>query len=288
MLGTDLCNELKKRYSVYGADIKESSLSALEGFYKCDILDADGLRKTAAEIKPFLIVHTAAWTNVDGCETDREKAFNVNVTGTKNVVNAAKAEGAGVVYISTDFVFDGKNRSPYAPEDNVNPLSYYALTKLEGERAVSALDKYFILRTSWLFGRNGINFVDTIIKKARAGEKLKVVNDQTGCPTYSKDLARAIAKMLEVMEADGKDGTRYRGVYHVSNTCPVTWFDYAKEILSFADIKGVQVMPITSAELARPAKRPEYSVLDVSKFEKLTNTKLRSWKEALKEYIDEK
>ncbi|MDD5428963.1 MAG: dTDP-4-dehydrorhamnose reductase, partial [Candidatus Omnitrophica bacterium] len=232
-----------------------------------------------------IVIHAAAWTDVDGCERDREKAYRINASGTENVAVACKNAGAVLIYISTDFVFDGKKKEPYTEEDKTDPLNIYAASKLAGEEAVRKnLKEYFILRTSWLYGAGGKNFVDTIIAKAGTEKELKVVRDQAGSPTYTKDLACAIHRLADKIFRDRRQPTAAFGTYHVSNSGSVSWYDYACEILRLAGL-DTKVKAITSAELARPAKRPAMSVLDNSKFASFTGYAMRDWKIALKEYI---
>lgn len=278
MLGTDLAKELRRKYEVVGTDVVRTS-SIIDKFYKSDITDREEISGVIKKAKPDIVVHTAAWTDVDGCELDRKKAYRINAEGAENVARACRTAGAKLIYISTDFVFDGKKKSPYKETDKTNPLSAYAESKLKGEAAVKkALKEYFILRTGWLYGRHGKNFVDTIVSKAEsAGGVLKVVDDQVGSPTYTVDLAKAIRSLLDRIV------TGY-GVYHISNSGSVSWYEYAKAILKLSGIKA-RVAPISSKELDRPAKRPAMSVMDNSKFEKFTGYKMRGWRAALKEYL---
>jgi dTDP-4-dehydrorhamnose reductase len=285
MLGTDLSQELSKDYEVYGLDIAYS-VERIAYSLKCDITDRAGTIKTISKIRPDIVIHTAAYTDVDGCELDAKKAYRINSEGTKNIALAAKAVGAMLIYISTDFVFDGKKKKPYKETDRPNPLSTYADSKLKGELAIKkVLKKYFILRTSWLYGKNGRNFVDIILNKAKKEKVLKVVDDQVGSPTYTKDLAKAIRVLLSRVFSTAYSVQRTAfGIYHVSNSGSVSWYNYAKEILRLTGSK-VKVIPTTSRELARPAERPAMSVLDNSKFYKFTGYKIRRWNDALKEYL---
>lgn len=279
MLGIDLARELCSGYEVIGADIVRSPKSVVRRFYKSDITDREQIAGVIKKAKPDIVVHTAAWTDVDGCELDRKKAYRINAEGAENVARACRTAGAKLIYISTDFVFDGKKKSPYKETDKTNPLSVYADSKLKGEAAVkNRLKEYFILRTSWLYGRHGKNFVDTIVSKAEsAGGVLKVVDDQVGSPTYTVDLAKAIRSLLDRIV------TGY-GVYHISNSGSVSWYEYAKAILKLSGIKA-KVAPISSKELDRPAKRPVMSVLDNAKFTGFTGYRMRRWEEALREYL---
>lgn len=281
MLGIDLCNKLSSDYDVVGLDVKEA-----RGSITCDITDKGRVIKSIRETKPDLIIHTAAWTDVDGCEKDPNRACKINVDGTENVVLSARELKLPLVHISTDFVFDGKKRSPYTEEDQPNPESVYAQSKLEGEKKVRKLEKFLILRTGWLYGKNGKNFVSAILKMAKNKKELKVVNDQTGSPTYTKDFAEAVGNLLKAYEIQD---TRYaiHEIFHITNKGMISWFEYAKEILKMSGLHNVKVIPITTTQLGRAAKRPLYSVLDNDKFEKATNFMMRPWQEALKEYLNE-
>ena len=278
MLGTDLCLELADSYNVAGLDMTQGA-----GVIQCDITDKEKTLKSIVEAKPDIVIHAAAWTNVDGCEKDPKRAALVNVDGTTNVAFAASKAGAALLYISTDFVFDGKKKLPYNEGDLPAPLSVYAKAKLEGEKIVSVSGvNYVIVRSGWLYGKNGINFVSTIIDKAKSEEELKVVDDQVGSPTYTKDLAKAIAGLIKGLTKP------FGEIVHISNRGEVSWFDYAKEIVSLSGIKGVRLVSVSSRELGRPAARPSFSILDNTKFEKITGFSMRPWKDALKEYINEK
>jgi dTDP-4-dehydrorhamnose reductase len=295
MLGVDLCEELRKNYVVIGADLVTSHKSVrseaepprrghVTRFIKCDVTDEDGVIKVISKLSPDIVIHTAAWTDVDACELGKDKAYRINSEGTENVALACKKAGATLIYISTDFVFDGRKRSAYKETDRPNPVSIYGDSKFIGENAVNRiLTKYYILRTGWLYGANGKNFVDTILAKAETEKELKVVDDQVGSPTYTKDFARAIHKLIDMADSRWPivDGC---GIYHVTNSGSVSWFEYAKEILKLAGLK-TRVIPISSGKLGRPAKRPAMSVLNNSKFTKFTGYKMRNWKQALKEYI---
>jgi len=277
MLGRALCRKLSEGYEVVGLDINSTT-----DFISCDITDKDMVTASISTVKPDMVIHAAAWTDVDGCEKDPAKARKINTEGTANVADTCSDLDIPILYLSTDFVFDGSKKIPYVEGDRPNPLSVYAKSKFEGEKKVSALKKYIILRTGWLYGSGGKNFIDAILNKAKKEKEIEVVNDQLGTPTYTKDLANAILKLLNISH------NKLWGIYHVSNKGEVSWFDYAKEIVKEAKINNVKVVPIKSTELKRPAKRPAYSVLDNTKFEKTVNFRMRSWQEALKEYMDEK
>lgn len=277
MLGADLCQKLEGDYEVYGTDIVQRTAYTVHRFVKGDITEPKSIAHVINMIKPDIVIHAAAWTDVDGCELDSKKAYRINSEGTKNIALACWAAKAPLIYISTDFVFDGKKKGTYTETDKPNPISVYGDSKYKGEIYIKRiLAKYYILRTSWLYGKNGRNFVDIILKKAKMEKALKVVNDQVGSPTYTKDLAKAIHALLKRVKG--------YGTYHISNSGSVSWYEYAKEILKVANIK-IPVTPISSFELARPAKRPAMSVLDNSKFIKFTHYRMRPWKKALAEYL---
>jgi len=320
MLGVDLCGELHDSYEIIGTDVVHRCRAGLNlpysrkarSFFRCDITKKQSVLSVIKKTRPDIVIHAAAWTDVDGCELNPKKAYRINSEGTKNVALACKAAGAILIYISTDFIFDGRKKKPYKEADKVNPLSVYADSKLKGEEAVKKILKdYFILRTGWLYGKHGKNFVDTILAKAKPFGKgsglrpersrgtksrkvLRVVNDQVGSPTYTRDLVKAIHVLLEmVTRLPGHQVTSSSsrahfsvpyGIYHLSNSMSVSWFNYAKEILRLAGSKA-KVMPISSEELNRPAKRPAMSVLDNTKFIKFTGYRMCKWQEALREYI---
>jgi len=283
MLGLDLCQELRSSYVVEGADIAASARQDVK-FYRSDITDRDNIGGIVADARPNFVIHTAARTDVDGCESDKASAYRVNAKGAENVALACSKSGATMIYISTDFVFDGKQDRPYKETDPTAPLSIYGDSKLEGEKLVQkALKCHFILRTSWLYGANGKNFVDTIVAKAATEKALRIVDDQAGSPTYTKDLAKAIRRLLDEVTAHKSQAKGY-GIYHISNSGKVSWYEYAKTIVKLAGRK-TKVVPISSEELNRPAKRPAMSVLDNSKFFRFTGYRMRSWKAALKDYM---
>ena len=227
------------------------------------------------EFRPDVVIHAAAYTDVDGCENSRNLAHRVNAVGTHHVAGAAEKSGAMLVYISTDYVFSGLKRSPYVETDNPHPINVYGQSKLEGEQFVrQSCSRYVVLRTSWLYGRTGKNFVGTIINMAAQKDELRVVDDQIGCPTYAKDLAGAIAAIIQ-MEA--------YGLYHAAGQGVCSWFEFAEEILKLAGISK-KVIPISSQKLNRAARRPRNSALSKQRINSL-GIRLRPWQEALDEHI---
>lgn len=218
-----------------------------------DVTDRDHVRSVIGEAEPDVVVHSAAWTDVDGCELDPDRALRVNALGTRNVAEAARAVGARVCYVSTDYVFDGRSARPYTEWDAPRPLSSYGRSKLGGERELSSADT--IVRTSWVCGRHGKNFVKTVLDKAVRGLELKVVKDQHGCFTNAADLAVMIRRIVV---------DRLPGTFHVTNEGPTTWYRLACDALIAAGLDLTPVQPITTADLRppRPAPRPAFAVLD--------------------------
>jgi dTDP-4-dehydrorhamnose reductase len=265
MLGRAITKELAYDYQLIGIDIENA-----------DITDENQIKEEIFNIRPDIVIHSAAYTDVDNCEKNKELAFRVNAKGTENVANACKLTNAKLIYISTDFIFDGTKQTPYSENDIPNPLSTYGSSKLEGEKAVqSILQNYSIIRTAWLFGPNGKNFVDTILRLAQSEPELKIVNDQKGSPTYTIDLAKAINLLIN------KNAT---GIFNITNSGECTWYEFAKKILELRE-NPKTIIPITSDKLNRLAKRPAYSVLSKEKFTKTTGTPTRNWQDALKEYL---
>lgn len=279
MLGVDLCRELRGRYAVWEADLV--GLGTNKKFRRCDITDRKSVRAAMRKARPDAVILTAAWTDVDGCELDPKRAHRVNADGPRNVALACRFAGIPLVFISTDFIFSGKKRTPYKESDRPAPLGVYGDSKLRGETAVrKTLKEHVIVRTSWLYGKHGKNFVDTIIAKGRSEPLLRVVDEQVGSPTYTVDLAGALGALLDRCFA----GRGRWGTYHVSNGGSVSWYGYARAILRLKGLKAI-VEPITAKELGRPARRPAMSALDNGKFRRYMGFALRGWKDALKAYI---
>ena len=274
MLGSEMARQIGAR-GLADADARALELTALD-LPEFDITGQDAVRRTVEEVRPDVILNCAAYTDVDGCETHRDEAFAVNAEGPRHLAQAARSVGALLVHLSTDFVFDGEKRQPYVEEDLPRPLSAYAQSKLAGEEAIrNAADRHLIVRTSWLFGRGGRNFVTTILQKAGDGGPLRVVSDQTGCPTYAKDLTLALLTAVE----RGLTGT-----YHLCNAGPTTWFDLASEAVKMAGL-AVEVRPIATRDWPRPARVPAWSVLSCEKAWRDARIALRPWREALREFI---
>ncbi len=245
------------------------------GHKELDVTNYKTAKAAIENIMPQIIIHLAAYTNVDKAEEEFETAIKINKNGTKNIAKISKEINAIMVYISTDYVFDGEKNTPYTPADTPNPLNKYGLSKLEGEKAVQEnTDKYYIVRTSWLYGPDnrpqGKNFVDTMLNLAQKNDEIKVVEDETGSPTYTIDLAMGILGII------GKPF----GIYHISNEGETSRFNFAKEIFKLAGLNP-ELTPIQSKEYMTKAKRPKYSSLQNS-------IPIRHWAEALKGYIDYK
>ena len=288
-LGYDVINELARRgiYSI-GTDIKEEkeliNLGNWNEYLRLDITQKEQVTNVIKDTNPDVIIHCAAWTNVDGAEDSNNQKLvkKINVDGTYNLAKFARKIGAKFVYISTDYVFNGEGLRPWQPDDkNYAPQNYYGKTKLEGELAVSSqLDKFFIVRIAWVFGLNGNNFIKTMLKLAEKGYKeLNVVDDQVGTPTYTYDLARLLADMVLT--------DRY-GYYHATNEGGyISWADFAEEIFRQAH-KDVKVKRVTTAEYGVSiARRPFNSRLDKSKLIENGFKPLPDWKDALRRYLEE-
>lgn len=241
-----------------------------------DITNKNLVSETINEMKPDILINSAAYTNVDDCETNYEEAYKVNALGPKNLANVCKDLKIPLVHISTDYVFDGKKTEPLKENDNLGPQTAYGKTKLEGEQFIQKiLDEYFIIRTAWLYGCDGNNFVKTMLNLSKSHNEITVVNDQIGSPTFTYDLAKGISEIIK---------TDKYGVYHLTNSGSCSWYEFSKEIFRLAN-KNVKVIPVTTEEFPRPAPRPKYSVLNNDKWIKQGFKPLRDYKEALKEYL---
>lgn len=264
MLGTDVVERLRSDNEIIEVDVD---------IY--DITDK-GVIDYLVKKDPDFIFHLAAFTDVDGAEEEKDVARKVNVKGTENIVRVCKKKNIPLLFISTDYVFDGKKDSPYIESDKTNPICFYGETKVEGEKLVKeTLDKFFIVRTSWLFGKNGRNFVDTITSLSEKKSSIKVVDDQTGSPTYTGDFASSLEKF---------PGSEDYGIYHITNSNFCTWFEFAKKIISLLGHK-TEVLPQDSEQLERPARRPLNSVLDNSLFEERFKFRMPTWEDALIRYL---
>jgi dTDP-4-dehydrorhamnose reductase len=267
-LGHDVVKELtKKGHEAHGTD--RNTL---------DITNEADVHSYVGKVKPDAIIHCAAYTNVDQAETDRDSAYQVNALGTKYLAQAAKEMKAKMVLVSTDYVFNGSATEPYEVDQPTEPLGVYGETKLAGEQFLAnSLEQYFIVRTAWVYGINGHNFVKTMLRLGEERGEVGVVHDQVGSPTYTVDLAALLVELIE---------TEKYGVYHATNSGVCSWYDFAVEIFKQAGL-NVNVNPLTSEQYPRPAARPKYSVLSKKKMEAQGFTALRDWKEALSAYLSE-
>ncbi len=245
--GGQLGHELVSAFSGSGHDVVGCDRSML------DVTDREHVMQAIGRVGPDAVVHAAAWTDVDGCEGDPDRAFAVNALGTRHVAEAARLTGARVCYVSTDYVFDGTAGRPYTEWDSPNPLSVYGRSKLGGEAVLGPDDT--VVRTSWVCGRHGRNFVKTVLGRARQGQQLTVVDDQHGCPTFADDLAGAVCRLVTA---------RLPGTFHVTNQGPTTWYGFARDVVAAAGLDPGLVTPVATTELRppRPAPRPAYAVLD--------------------------
>lgn len=299
-LGHDVMNELADRgYEGIGSDIREVYSGLCDGtaaesmpYMQMDITDADSVGNVLRLVNPDVVIHCAAWTAVDLAEDEdkQETVHLVNADGTRNIAEVCRKLDCKMVYLSTDYVFDGTGTDPWQPDcRNYSPLNVYGKTKLEGELAVSELlDRYFIVRIAWVFGKNGKNFIRTMLNLGKTHDKLTVVNDQIGTPTYTYDLARLLVDMIE---------TEKYGYYHATNEGGyISWYDFATEIFRQAaelghteyDKNHLTVVPVTTAEYGlSKAARPFNSRLDKSKLPENGFTPLPTWQDALARYLKE-
>ena len=290
-LGHDVMEELHKRgyigigsgrSSEYNGQIKDSCVKSMP-YVQLDITDQETVRRTLNDIQPNVVIHCAAWTAVDLAEENEYKSavWDINVKATRNIAETCNFLGCKMIYISTDYVFDGQGEEPWRPDEtSYHPLNYYGQTKFEGEQAVAnSMLKYFIVRISWVFGRNGNNFVKTMLNLGKRYPKLRVVCDQIGTPTYTRDLSRLLVDMIQ---------TEKYGYYHVSNEGGyISWYDFASEIFRQAEI-DIDVEPVTTVEYGlSKAARPYNSRLDKSKLMEQGFESLPTWKDALRRFMNE-
>ena len=264
MLGSDL-REVLKNHELISAGSKD-----------LDITDKDKVMDFICEKSPEIVINAAAYTAVDDCETNYDDAYAVNALGPKNLAIACKKLDVPLVHISTDYVFDGSKRTPLIENDKLGPQSAYGKTKLEGEKFIQEnTDKFFILRTAWLYGLHGANFVQTMLSLAENHDEITVVDDQIGSPTYSLDLAVSIANLL--------NSDKY-GIYHLTNEGECSWYEFSKRIFELSNV-DVKVVPVSTEEFPRPAPRPRYSVLSNQKWIKAGFPPMRKYEEALSDYL---
>ena len=264
-LGIELIDIAPQEHKIFGYDLD------------MDITDRFAIESKFSKVKPDLVIHCAAFTDVDKCEDRRKKVFLVNSTGTENLAKVARKYDCEFVYISTDYVFNGKKDMPYVEEDIPDPVSIYGKSKLAGEEAVTnILERFYILRTTGIYSRYGKNFVETIIRASENCREIEVVDDQVCTPTYSLDVAECIYKLIE---------TGMYGIYHATNDGQCSWYQFTKEIFKILG-KRVTVVPVKSGRLEGRASRPSYSVLANLKLEENKIYFMRHWKEALKGFLE--
>jgi dTDP-4-dehydrorhamnose reductase len=265
-LGQELAIHLKQEpFEVFGY-----------GRERFDITNQAQVNQVVDEIKPDIIVHCAAYTKVDDAEKEQDLAFLINAIGTRNIAISSEKYGSKLVYFSTDYVFNGEENKPYTEFDNTNPLGVYGKSKLAGEHFVRDFhSKFFIVRTSWVFGKYGNNFVKTMLRLGQEKEQISVVNDPIGCPTYTLDLAKFIIQLIQ---------TEKYGIYHVSNSGNCSWYEFAKEIFRISGLP-TSVVPITTEQFPRPAPRPKYSVFEHLALRLNGFPELRKWEDALADFL---
>ena len=290
-LGHDVMNEIASRgFAGVGSDIAPIYSGVADGtavtsmpYIQLDITDSEAVASVLAEVKPDVVVHCAAWTAVDAAEDEenKEKVFSINAKGTENIARVCKELDCKMIYISTDYVFDGQGERPWEPDDkNYAPLNVYGESKLQGELAVSSiLEKYFIVRIAWVFGLNGKNFIKTMINVGKTHDEVRVVNDQIGTPTYTYDLSRLLVDMAE---------TDKYGYYHATNEGGyISWYDFCVEFYKQYGLE-TKVTPVTTAEYGlSKAARPFNSRLDKSKLVEAGFTPLPTWQDAVSRYLKE-
>lgn len=285
MLARKIAASAPSEYQITSVDLPDFDIT--DQAQVCSVIEA---------FRPEIIINCAAYTNVDGCETEQVLANRVNGTAVGYLAEAAKAIDAVLVHFSTDYVFDGKQKRPYLESDPPCPQSVYGHSKLLGEKELQAsgLKKFFIVRTSWLYGPGGNNFVETILRLAAERVELRIVSDQVGTPTYTGDLANAVFRLLKAADRRARitDHPPF-GIYHFSNEGQCSWYQFAKEIVTMAEKRGIalrvkNILPINTVEYPLPAKRPAYSVFDKSRYKTATGAEIPAWRDSLKVYLSER
>ena len=285
MLGSDLAAILGPQFSCVGAGRNPAPHLQIP-YRQQDLTFPGAIAKILLEEKPDLVFHAAAMTQVDDCERNREMAMLLNYQMTRDIVTACNAAGAFLIFFSTDYVFDGKKKGEYLEDDPVHPGNIYGESKALAENFIrETAEHYTIFRVSWLYGRRGKSFPRTLLERAGSQKVFEVVSDQTGRPTYTRDLAKAVQSLLlrgpEILE------TIDHQIFHLANEGAVSWAGFAERILKAGKYPESQVIPVTSGQLKRPARRPENSVLSTKKAESILKLQLRSWQEALTDFIAE-
>ncbi len=276
MLAKEFISECRNRkdYTIFAPDEEE-----------CNITDISSIKNVVNRINPQVLINCAAYTDVDACEVNKEKAFSINGEGLKNLIQVCKENDILLVHFSTDFVFDGRKKSPYTEEDKPNPINIYGASKFLGEQYLLSSDiRFFLIRTSWMYGNGGNNFVKAIINKAAAQSEISVVVDQVGNPTWTRDIAEVTLRLLK---------TEQYGIYNYSNEGDCSWYEFACEIAKILQNSGnkfhsTKIIPIKSAQLKRAAKRPAYSALSKSKIKTVTGIEIPHWRESLRKFLIER
>lgn len=301
MLGTDLLQTLAGEHELYGLDIRKPLFEVSDSRYQIlDITNTIETYDTITRINPELVIHAAAYTNVDGAESEQEQAYRINSLGTRNIALACQRFDAALIYISTDYVFNGQKKEPYLEIDQPDPLGTYAKSKYWGELYTQWLvSRFMIIRSSWLFGKKGKNFVEAIRSQVITKHSLQVVNDQFGSPTYTVDLAEAIKRLLTINNpcplqkslagtaptfAGRELSTGLYGIWHITNSGHCSWYDFAREIVKQIGAKE-DVSPVSTHQVNRPAARPKNSVLDNFNWKLHDFPLLPTWQDALKRYL---
>lgn len=267
LLGREIADLFREEYDLRATDESE-----------CDVTSPEDCGRAIGGFLPGIVIHCAAYTAVDKAESEEERAIAVNRGGTRNVARECRKTGAFLVTFGTDYIFDGSSGRPYEEGDPASPLSAYGRSKLAAEEAVIAeAADHLIVRSQWLYGPHGRNFVFAILDKAMRGEPLRVVSDQKGCPTYARDLAAAVKRLLDAGA---------RGTFHFSNGGEATWHEFAAFVLARACPGAVSIEPVSASELAYPARRPAYSVLSKEKYRRFTGDAPRRWEDAASEFLE--
>lgn len=267
MLGSDLFARLSPDHEVTGKDLGDFDLTSEES-----------CRNVVEEVMPQIVVNAAAYTDVDGAETNRDTCFAVNAGGVGNLVAACRNRQIRIVHFSTDYIFDGTQEHLYREEDKANPLNAYGASKYAGEKILQAYEGPWVLvRTQWLYGKNGRHFVKTILDKTKTTQNLTVVNDQVGSPTYSWDLAGAVKVLME---------GGWNGTFHITNRGVCSWYEFTLKIIQYAGLRDISVTPCSTAQFARPARRPAFGGLSGRKFTEMTGKTMRVWQMALHDFMD--
>jgi dTDP-4-dehydrorhamnose reductase len=258
-------------YEVFATDVAPHK-------QRLDITDDKEVRSALSTIRPAWVINCAAYTNVDGAEEHEDEAFSLNAEAPGLMARACKDNSVRLLHVSTDYVFDGTKASPYTEQDTPKPINAYGRSKLQGECAIAGqMEEFLIIRSQWLFGLYGKNFVSTIIEAAKGKKSIRVVNDQWGSPTYAIDLSKAMVLLME---------TEARGIYHVCNRGRATWNNLARKAIALVELE-TEVLPVSTEEYPLPARRPRYSILSTKKFTKATGRLMPLWQISLKDYVQE-